>query len=783
MKRPLSLLCLAFAAVLTLCMQIMPMPVPDYGNLDGRQVRVEGKVYWKEYKEREGSGKIPVIYLKSVHILDGSDDESRNSEYLKRNSSKQIPNNEIKNIFCYMEKEGYREPDLGSTVCLEGEARSFAQAGNPGEFDMQGYYRMMKISFRLDNAHIRAYGEKKWHVREGLCRLQRYFTDTLEAVFPPKEASIMKAVLLGEKSGLDAETKELYRQSSIIHILSISGLHISMIGMGLYYGLRKIGMGLRPAAAVSIAVILGYGIMTGMSLSSVRAVIMFTFHLLADMTGRTYDMTTALTLAAALLLAKQPRYIEHSGFLFSFGAVASLGAFCPFVEELFGISRQEKISWEKYRKRGIEEEKSKVLTAAFRKMKQAAAGGIAVTLGTLPVHLWFYYQFPVYSILLNLAVIPLMTAVMGAGLFCMVSGNFFPAAAKTAAWIPRVILWFFEKCCLLGEQIPYGTWVSGRPEGWQILAYLLLLILLVAYGRKQGEKLTVFWKCQWIFATFCLLLMNTGNGFQVTMLDVGQGDCIYIRSGQGKSYLIDGGSSTKSKVMEYQILPYLKYMGVRHLEAVFVTHPDSDHCNGILSLLEEYPSQGLTAGTLILPDIGKQSADEQYKDLERHAWEKGIEVQYMSRGQQIADGDMRFVCMHPYRGYDTGEKNEYSLALRLSYRGFLGLFTGDVEGMGEAAAWEYMKSRGDVERLTVLKVAHHGSGYSTGREMLEMLRPRLSLISCGKDNRYGHPHKDLTERLESVGSRIYATPECGAVTLSMDGKKIRINSFRQRGGG
>ncbi len=783
MKRPLCLLCAAFAAVLALCLRIMPMPVPDYGSLDGRRIRVEGNVYRKEYKERTGFGDIPVIYLKSVHILNGSIDGSGDSEYLQRDPSKQNPINEIKNIICYMEEEGYKEPELGSRVCLEGEARSFAQAGNPGEFDMQTYYRMMNISFRLDQTCIRAQGGKAWRVREGLYRVKRYFVHVLEEVFPDKEASVMKAILLGEKNGLDAEIKELYRQSSIIHILSISGLHISMIGMGIYHGLRKMGMGLRPAAISSIVMVLGYGMMTGMSMSSVRAIIMFALHLLADMTGRTYDVATALMLAAVLVLVKQPGYIGHSGFLFSFGAVASLGIFSPFVEDLLGVSCREKAFRQKGGKKGAGEQKPKFQEMVLRKIKQAAAGGIAVTLGTLPVHLWFGFQFPVYSILLNLAVIPLMAVVMGAGLFCMVLGGFFPMAAKGAAWIPRAVLWFYEKCCLLGGKIPYGTWVNGRPEGWKILVYFLLLILAVAYGKKAKGKLPVFLKCQWILAAFCILFMNTGNGFQVTMLDVGQGDCIYIRSGRGKSYLIDGGSSTKGKVMEYQILPYLKYMGVRHLEAVFITHPDSDHCNGILSLLKGYPLQGLTVGRLVLPDIGERNADEQYKELERLAWEKGIGVDYMSRGQQTVDGDMRIACMHPYRGYDTEEKNEYSLVLRLSYKSFLGLFTGDVEGKGEEEAWEYMKEKGNVGGLTVLKVAHHGSGRSTGREMLGTLLPRLSLISCGKDNRYGHPHKDLLERLESVGSHVYTTPECGAVTLNMHGKTLQISSFRQQGGG
>ena len=755
MKRPLCLLCLAFMAALILCMQIMPRPVPDYSNLDGRQIIVEGEVYRKGYKERTGSGEVPVLYLKSVHIL-------MDSEYSERDPSKQFPKEEIENIFCYMEQEGYQEPALGTTLRLKGELGSFARAGNPGEFDMQSYYRMMKLAFRLDNAHIQASGGKAWYVREGMYRLKEYFAKALEETFPTKEASIMKAMLLGEKDGLDGETKKLYRQSSIIHILSISGLHISMIGMGLYRILRKAGLGLWPASWISIAVISGYGIMTGMSMSSVRAIIMFSLHLMADMMGRTYDMATALALAAALLLAGEPDYAGSSGFLFSFGAVASLGALAPVLHN-------------------GERAGARVWSAAAWKIKQAVISGFAVTLGTLPIHLWFYFQFPVYSILLNLAVIPLMAVVMGFGLVCMIGGGFASGMARWAALVPRAVLWFYEKCCLLGEKIPYGTLVNGRPEGWQVLVYLFLMVLLVFYGHRAGKRLPLFWKCQWIFASLCILLLKMDGGFQITMLDVGQGDCIYIRSGEGKHYLIDAGSSTKKDMMEYQVIPYLKFMGVEHLEAVFVTHLDSDHCGGVFDLLEEYPMQGLTIGSLILPDFGRESADEPYEEMEKLAAEKGVKVQYMSRGQRIKDKEMSFTCMHPDAGYETGEKNEYSLVLLLTYQEFKGLFTGDVEGSGEVMAWEYMQGSGKADELTVLKVAHHGSGNSTGMEMLDILSPRIALISCGKNNRYGHPHEDLLKRLDTVGSRIYTTPEYGAVTVGMEGRKIWVDSFRREG--
>ena len=180
-----------------------------------------------------------------------------------------------------------------------------------------------------------------------------------------------------------------------------------------------------------------------------------------------------------------------------------------------------------------------------------------------------------------------------------------------------------------------------------------------------------------------------------------------------------------------------------------------------------------------MPDIDRESADEQYRKMEELAGKKGIPVQYIGRGQRIEDGDMNVVCIHPAAGYKTEERNEYSMALFLEYKKFTGLFTGDLEGAGEETALDYWKEQKAAKNLTLLKVAHHGSANSTGREMLEVLSPRLALISCGANNRYGHPHEELLERLEEAGSRIYSTPEHGAVTVYWMKGRMGIRCFRQ----
>lgn len=807
MKKPLCLLCLTFVVVLAVCMQLMPMPVPDYEILDGQWLTLQGQVYRKEYKEHSGSEPVWVLYLESVHIYSGLNEES---DEAWNNLFKQFPNYEIKNIMCYLSAEAdgaagqppvslsagktesdtvYHMPAMGETVLVNGQLRSFSHATNPGEFDVNEYYQIMGIEFALKKARIQAEDGKTNMLEEGLYRLQQYFGKVLEHHLPTKEASVMKAMLLGDKSGLDEETKELYQRNSIIHILSISGMHITIIGMGIYRLLKKSGLPVQCTAALSMAFIYCYGLMTGMSMSAARAIFMFCLHLLADIVGRTYDMMTALSVAAVLLLAEQPRYIYYSGFQFSFIAVAALGILYPV------LYKAEKT---RSSRSGVCANQSgyvrRFICTAAQSIRPSFWSGMAVTLATLPVHLTSYYQFPLFSILLNLAVIPLMTLVMFAGLIILAAGGWFPWLAELAAYADRSILRFYEEGCLLGDRLSGSVLQSGRPEDWQVAVYVLLLMLLVgmegaavrssAAADRHGG-LPEFVKYQWILAALCILFLRTESGLQITMLDAGQGDCIHICSENGSHYLIDAGSSTKSNVMEYQILPYLQFRGISHLNAVFITHSDSDHCSGMLELLEEYRASRITIGSLILPAVGEESRDEQYRKLEALARGNGIRVQYMSRGQKITDGEMTFYCIHPYEDYETQDTNEYSLVLLLTYDRFTGLFTGDIQGRGEEIAWEYLRRHWQEymqagtadDSLTLLKVAHHGSRYSTSEEMLECLQPYISLISCGKNNVYHHPHEELLERLVQSGTHVYTTPECGAITLEADGG-IKVKGYK-----
>ena len=211
-----------------------------------------------------------------------------------------------------------------------------------------------------------------------------------------------------------------------------------------------------------------------------------------------------------------------------------------------------------------------------------------------------------------------------------------------------------------------------------------------------------------------------------------------------------------------------------------MTHMDSDHYNGIQALIDDMSQGGIKIKNLIMPDLGEKSRDETYHELVAAAQETGINVVYINKGEALQHGKLRLTCLHPEEGEESEDTNSMSTVLYLEYEAFSALFTGDLEKEGEKAVTTYLEQRGGIGvdgSVTVLKVAHHGSRNSTAQDFIELVSPRISLISAGRDNSYGHPHAETLERLENVGSLIYRTDEGGAVTVTYRDGKVSVECF------
>lgn len=762
MKRPLAAVCLAVLAAAGLKTWLMPPSFPSLEQWEGMGCQAAGRVNKVEEKTIYGKEQ-SVLYLDQIFYFEANQESSEEIKSLKKQKTakEEMP----KGIVCYLEgKNTGEETDfrIGSRVLVEGTFETYAGASNPGEFDVRLYYRILGLSGKIKEASV-IHGSVEYdRFRDGLYRIKKWGENKLKAYFPEKEAGILMTMLFGDKSELDSGVKELYKTAGILHILSVSGLHVSLLGYGFYRLLRRCGLSMQCSAIAAVLWMAAYGIMIGMGVSAFRAVLMFCIQMLAEWWGRTYDLLTALAVAAVLLILQNPLYFFHSGFWLSFTCVLAIRLLYPW------LKLPEKAEENRF-------------VCRIRSLGNAVLLSVSITIVTLPVFLWFYYEVSFWGILWNLLVIPLMSIVMGGSIVTML----LPMAAGKAAGLLVggicLLLGFFEDLCKFTEKTGQGNLILGQPSFSGIVLFtagLLVFLMLAA-------KLRYYQRVAGLLLLTGIFLIRPPSVFQITFLDVGQGDGICIQNENGNVYLIDGGSSSKKNVGTYQLLPFLKQQGISSVEAVFLSHSDQDHVNGILELLEKQKG-GVTIRSVIISGNRDEGMEETWQKLLAACRESGTVIYTMQAGEEFVDGGLTFVCLHPPKAF-RGESNAASQVLLLSYmdasqntrRNFEVLFTGDVEDEGEENLERVLEEL-EIANVDLLKVAHHGSRNSTSEKLLTRLNPRISIISCGQNNSYGHPHAELLERLNGAGSRIYRTDESGAVTVKIKNGKILVNRYLQR---
>lgn len=651
---------------------------------------------------------------------------------------------------------------VGNQIQVKTQMRHFNQARNTGSFDEQAYYHSLGVSLLLyaDSIQVVEKG-KPCPVRNGLFWLRKQLRQIYSDTLNEKDAGILSSMILGDKSLMEDELKQLYSQAGISHILAVSGLHVSIIGMSLFQFLRKRGLKYGASCMISGLVLMGFCIMSGMSVSALRAGVMFLVFLGAAFLGRKYQSVRALVLAALISLYINPGYINNAGFWFSYLAV--VGAVCigqPFVPK--GKSWHHKL----------------VGTVVL-------SSSIMVT--TLPLNAYYFYEIPLYSILANLVVIPLAGMVMGFGLL----GGFLGLTGIPGMWIflfpCHVILRLYEGICHGVSMLPSNVWIAGKPPIWSLCVYygiLLGLILVIhkdvgkLFLRKKGvlkkqEEEKTFKIDRYlrflILPTLCMVLLFAqpdGRQFQVSFLDVGQGDGIYICGGDGRNYFVDGGSVSKAQLGRYSILPFLKYHGVRKIDGWFISHADTDHISGLLEVLES----GYPVKTILVSQNAPQ--DENLEQLKDAAKKAGTQVQVVKNKSYVLGDGYQITCYTPGT-VENKNRNETSLVLLFEKENdqehakgsedhiFRILLTGDIGQ--EQEKWLL----GQEPELTadILKAAHHGSKYSNGELFLQTVSPEVIVISAGENNQYGHPHEETLKRMKQTGSKVLQTMEMGEICI------------------
>lgn len=717
-------------------------------DLKENTVIVQGKIY-----KIENTAFGTNIYLKGVEVENGEKSVS------------------VKRIFVNTEK--IPNVKIGNIIKVRGKLRQFEEAANKGNFDSKKYYLSLGFYGKIEAGTIEVINSDYSGIRQELYEMRMEIIERLEKLCSDNKGifsiinnknGIIGAIILGDKTDLDSDIKELYSVSGIAHILAISGLHISFIGMAIYRLLRR-RFRFLFSAAVSIPVVLSFGIMSGFGISTIRAIIMFILKIIGEVLGRKYDAITAISLAGLVLLVQNTFVVCNSGFQMSFGAIIAIVLILPIVEEI--LNTDNKII--------------KVLSANF-----------TISLVMNPILAWNYYELPTFSFLLNIVVVPLMSVVIVssiAGIFCSCIMFGF---GKVVIFPGCGILELYTFLCNIINKSSVASIVVGQPKVTIIIVYYAIL-LVVLFGLKnirtkytraekerniikketglvlekkakkerriKGQNVKLRLACIVGFLLLnCLIYYIPNPGFYITFINVGQGDGILIHGDNGTKVMVDGGSTSEKQVAKNCIVPYLKAEGIGTIDYSIITHTDKDHISGILEILENNNSNRIRIKNLVMPDINMK--DDTYNELIEKAKLKKINVLYIKKGDTLSLDKTKIKCIYPETTTTASDKNDYCTVLSVKNKTSKILLTGDISKEIEE------KIKDDIEEnYTVLKVAHHGSNYSSSEKFLKKVNPKYSIISVGKNNSYGHPGNETMERLRKQGGVIYRTDEKGGITI------------------
>jgi len=772
MKRPLAWFVVVFVMILFL-LQIWsgtlsaksPVMVSDSGEkslsgyVQGDQIMVYGTV--KDYSYNNQFGQISTeLILKNIQILPNNmEDSNENNEKILftdlrysndnfqyknvlQSDKTDVHNSSIiseygQSVYAYL-NEG-KKLNIGSKVILKGELSFWPAATNPGEFDAEKYYANRDAVFAVKKAKLLKISADYNPILQKLKELRMRQEELLEKYLPIGNAAIMKAMLFGNKKEIEEEIKDLYQNNGIAHILAISGLHISLLGMTVYRILQRLPLPKWLPLFISECFLLLYGCMVGISASAFRAIFMFTLFLFSKLLKRSYDMITAMAFSALLWLTIHPRYIFDCGFQLSYGAIIGIGVLLPVLQTI-----TDTIS-NKWIRKGI---------ALF-------LPSLSVTLITAPILIYNYYELSFFSIALNLIVLPLMAPLLLSGMMMLVLADIWTLPAKVFAQPINLILWIYELGCRLLEFLPIGRKnIAPLPIWLLILYYVLLLAMTILVKIKKHPYQFVF-----AITSIFILVLPRKPDFSVWILDVGQGDCNVIFTEEGHCFVIDCGSTSKRDVGEKILIPFLKYHGISQVDGVILSHPDADHMNGVSNLLDQGKDENINISYVYIYENGIENEREEWEEILFLAQERNIPVAGIGQGDILQTDSLAMECIYPLDSQKGLTGNEASLVMKVECGDFHGLFTGDLEAAGEnQLIGEYGNNSLFLEEsCDLLKVGHHGSSGSSSEMFLQWVDPKYTVISCGEDNIYGHPHEETMERLEKNEISYLITYEEGAV--------------------
>ena len=639
------------------------------------------------------------------------------------------------------EKDTLKGTNFYGRVCyVKGVLTDPSIAKNPNAFNYRKYLASKKVYYvlEIENNPLNQCAEVKSTPLTLIKEVRFTGIHYLEKHFPPEIASLSAALIFGDRSMFDPEVLLNYQKTGIVHLLAISGLHVSLlIGMVFYLGIR-IGLTRQFMTNFLLIILPIYAILTGASPSVIRAVLTLFLILSIIKWNKQIKLSPidAISLTLMIYVFFSPLIILDAGFQLSFSVSYAI------ILSLRILPRYQQI-----------------ITAMI-------AISIISQLAALPILLYHFFEISFISIAANLLYIPLFSFLFLPGLYILfliqiVFGD-----------TPSILIALFMKIITLANGIidyladlSFAQLVTGRPNLMIFTIYVVIIFfifLLWEAGFQQRRKQKAIYLA--IALVTFQTVFNWANPFgEVTMIDVGQGDSILIHYPFGKgTYLIDTGGTIQFEEEEWKkaakpyevgrdvVVPFLKGKGITKIDKLILTHGDTDHIGGTLAVLKD-----IKVKQILMPSVAEPSKSE--INIIQEAKKREIQVVKVAEGSQWKNGKSLFYVLSPEKNYQ-GERNSGSIAIIANIGGLNWFFGGDLDQEGEEKIIEKYPNL----HIDVLKAGHHGSKTSTSEKFINKIKPSIALISVGERNRYGHPHNEVLEQLSNT--TIYRTDNQGAIT-------------------
>jgi competence protein ComEC len=678
-------------------------------------------------------------------------------------------------------------PHFGDSVVVRGQVERPPTATNPGGFDYRAFLWRKSIfatliAKRTGDVRIGKPGDARSLTAVAAQVHRSLMSAVARSPLPKDEKALVAGVLLSEREGIAYENTLAFERTGAVHILSVSGLHLAVFATVLSYLLRHlpVNRALRHSAnLLAILLLWTFALASGLSTATVRSAVMLTLILLAPVLRRDADPLHALVVAAFAILVCDPLAVYDVGFQLSLACVGGILLWMtPLHLWLFPL-----------------EYHMSSLVRFGRGALFLGMTGFVAQVAALPLTAYHFSLVSLIAPLAGIVLVPLSELLMVGALAVSGASVWGPLPALVWAPIHGACFLLVKATHLFASPDLAAVALRPPPMSCVVLFYLAftglgLIFRRVAIRRtflpettprRTNRQLASFPLAAMVGLPLLLIVLpplvvtaQERHELRVTFLDVGQGDATVIEAPDGTVAVIDGGGypGTDERYVGDPgtriVVPYLRRRGINRVDWLVPTHPDEDHVQGLIAVTRAFPVDNVLDGGV--PDDGAASA--RLRELLRR---KRVPVTRARRQQIIPLGTSgaTLEVLHPTEPLLSNTRsvtNANSIVLRLRYKNATLLFTADAEEAAEAS----LLQSGITLHADVLKVGHHGSRFSSSQPFLAAVSPTVAVVSCGRENSFGHPAPDVLAKLKVIGTTTYRTDQQGAIVIKTDGQRVSV---------